>query len=315
MRCSRERGVSPAYPPRDRLLRLKGGQTKEWPMRKFIISALLIVCACSDTCVPGAMADCPCSDGTDGMQECQSGGTWGDCNCGGDSDSDADADSDTDADADADSDTDADTDGDNDADADTDADGDADTDTDTDPPDSLIDFFPECAHSYVDDCDYGEVKIPCTDLCWRRCPVYLDWIGDGCSSAASFSFDDIEAITQWCKSLNPDYRLPTPEEVVNLLPGCETSNFDGSSFHILCSEYFDSPLSYVVEWGEYSHLLSWIGELTWCDDQVSGTSLSCAWNLMIYRQPDVPAQFDFLFANGQPGSAVSSGMCVRNQLK
>lgn len=60
-------------------------------MRKIgsIVLAMLVVVsagACTGSkneCTPNAQQQCRCPDGTQGVQLCQSDGTWGPCQCSG----------------------------------------------------------------------------------------------------------------------------------------------------------------------------------------------------------------------------------------
>jgi hypothetical protein len=67
-----------------------------------------------------------------------------------------------------------------------------------------------------------EVRQPGTELYWRRCPVGQNWNGSRCSGRAR------KMTWHKAKSACPSgYRLPTRQEFVNLLGGCESDVLSG----------------------------------------------------------------------------------------
>jgi hypothetical protein len=142
---------------------------------------------------------------------------------GPDADSDSDSDSDTDEDTDVDTDTGVDTDTDSDSDTDTDTGsetevdgGDVDTDTDTG---SDTDTAIPCVEGSLD---------TSTGLCW---------------SPPTDSTSDIWAARDHCLAMAldgaADWRLPTRDEMVALLSGCDSSVLSGGSGW--CNSCADSP--------------------------------------------------------------------------
>ena len=154
-------------------------------------------------------------------------------------------------------------DGDADASADTDTDSDIDSDIDTDADsDSDSDTVPDT------DCDQSkEVQQPDTSLCWRRCPLGQTWdtssdscIGDlvyknwyDATGVDSTDCDPDISGADICEvSLGMGYRLPTREEFVALLEGCDSNVQDGwvgycnsCSDSSICSDMFgDDGYSY-----------------------------------------------------------------------
>ena len=146
-----------------------------------------------------------------------------------------DAGTDADTDADSDGDTDADTDGDGDADADADADIDADTDGDSD-TDTDADSDSDDDTGLDLDCAGGRY-LASADLCWQH-------------PKAAESYVWTDAI-EYCDNLDmggrTDWYLPSRQDFINLLGGCDSDVFSGNSGHckpcpnnLPCGAMFDS---------------------------------------------------------------------------
>jgi hypothetical protein len=174
--------------------------------------------------------------------------------------------------------------------------------------DELLSYFPWCESTYIDDCSTGEIKIPCTDICWRRCPVGMEWYNGGCHGYPYFgSYQDV---LNSCKQIDQRYRLPSLDEVAYLLDQCYTGTF-GYYTTNYCSPYQDSAMRFVMDPPWEMFFSSWVGDLEWCIDQYGYTTQSCAWFSRMYINTILPTEFDWLYANGYAASALSSGMCIR----
>ncbi len=72
--------------------------------------------------------------------------------------------------------------------------------------------------------DVDEVKQPNANLYWLLCPVENDWDGWECSTSHSMRTYDGEDAQSACPS---GYRLPTRNEMIALLGGCESDMLEG----------------------------------------------------------------------------------------
>lgn len=173
----------------------------------------------------------------------------------------------------------------------------------------LLDYFLQCEATYVNDCAEGEIKIPCTTICWRRCLVGMDWYDGGCHG-----YPDIlthSEIVNHCKQLDQRYRLPSLDEVAYLLNQCYTGTFNPNIANY-CSPFQTGAMRFVMDPPWQSFYSSWVGKLDWCEDQYGSATKSCAWFARFYVNIIMDTDFNWLYANGYAGSALAGGMCVRD---
>jgi len=175
---------------------------------------------------------------------------------------------------------------------------------------SFLEYFPNCQESYIDDCNWDEIKIPCTNLCWRRCPAGQEWDGAACTGYPEYLAH--ETIQDMCKEYNPDYRFPTLEEVTSLTTKCYPGTFDYTSVNY-CSPYQESALRFVIDPPWETAFDTWIGQLDWCIDKYGFEKKSCAWIGKFYIDIKLETEMNWLVGHGGYGSAMSGGMCVRNK--
>jgi hypothetical protein len=169
------------------------------------------------------------------------------------------------------------------------------------------DWFPEGA--VTRECDEGEIAIPNTSQCWRICPVGANWVNGKCEGYPSYSW--YEEIEKTCKSYRPDYRLAKLEEIAWVLTECYPNTFSKVSVNY-CSPYLKSVLRNILQLTNGYNFSTWVGELQECKDIYGFQGKNCAWiaNFNTLNK-DIPSTFNFLRTNKQVGSALSSGICVR----
>ena len=175
-----------------------------------------------------------------------------------------------------------------------------------DTSDSLLDYFPECEATYVANCEEDEIKIPCTNLCWRRCPVGMFWQDGHCTGVRLTHFHTV--VEDACKQEDQRYRFPTLDEVAYLLSKCYTDTFNYQSTNY-CSSYQQSAMRYVMDLPKYVFIDSWVGELDWCEDAYGSITQSCAWYSRLHVTVIADTEFDWFYAD----RVASGGMCVREQ--
>lgn len=249
-----------------------------------------------EDCHPGETTYCECADGAEPLLTCSAEGDWPWCPCDG-QDGPQGGNGGPGSDGQG-------------------GDGDADADSDTDAGgngqvyDELLDYFPECAATYVNDCFDYEVKIPCTNLCWRICPPGANWDGETCHGVGNWG--SLEQGLARCRQLDFRYRLPTLDEMARLLNNCYPILFSyGASNY--CGAYQDSALRFVMNFGQTTTYFAWLGDLDWCTDLWDQTTQACAWSVRIHNGYWAGTQFDWFYATSDPGSAASDAICVREQ--
>lgn len=160
----------------------------------------------------------------------------------------------------------------------------------------------------VDDCNWDEIKVPCTDICWRICPVGQQWDGTVCIGySESLAY---VTILDRCKALHKDYRFPTLKEFANVTNNCQPDTFNYMQTNY-CSPYQTSALSHIIDPSWVHTFDVWLGEMEICTDNYNVEHEACAWIAKLYIKEVLDTEVNFLVAHGGYGSAMSSGMCVR----
>jgi hypothetical protein len=178
--------------------------------------------------------------------------------------------------------------------------------------DDLLDYYPECASTYRNDCHGDEVKIPCTNLCWRICPVDQYWDGADCQYRGGSYLGTPETALAVCQALDSSYRNPTLDEFTALLNYCPAVLDQRVTNR--CAPYVESAMRFVLKINERDLLADyWVSDPQWCPDAYGTTTKSCAWKARLYGGTLIPTPLDFLYAHGSYGSALAVGLCVREQ--
>jgi len=157
-------------------------------------------------------------------------------------------------------------------------------------------------------CDTGEIAIPNTNTCLRICPVGMDWVNDECQGHPWFH--SYEKILEKCESYRPDYRLMNMDEVVELLDTCYPMTFSKETMNY-CSSYLSSPIRNALQLPNDMLFNTWIGEPVVCNDAYGATGAYCSWEAMFYLKSDLSTEFNLLRSSNSAGSAMASGLCVR----
>jgi len=181
----------------------------------------------------------------------------------------------------------------------------------------LMSRYPECKETYVNRCAFDEVQQPCSNLCWRICPIheYFDEAAQTCRTIPGVMgvyWTTNEKATSGCRAFHKDYRLPTMEEFTELLGGCTLAD-RGRFMNITCDPYLDSAAYYVIDSG------AWMVDFpvdppARCTNRMGATNYGCAWIGRLYAGTNVArGAFNLLYYHGGPASTVTSAYCVREQ--
>jgi hypothetical protein len=127
-----------------------------------------------------------------------------------------------------------------------------------------------------------EVRQPGSNLYWLRCSVGQSWNGSGCGGEAKgMNWNDAKRA---CPS---GYRLPTRQEFVDLLGGCDSNVQSGGGGHCNkcaesnnCSSMFPSDTRWYWSSSPYEDFLAWIahfydGFVFWNYVDSSGHNVRC----------------------------------------
>jgi hypothetical protein len=177
--------------------------------------------------------------------------------------------------------------------------------------DKLANYYHDTNPEY---CGQDEIHQPNTNLCWRVCPADMYWDGDECQWNDPYwgpLTGSLELVTEDCKKLNPEYRLPTLTELANIA-GCDLSVFNPYVTNYCEDFIFTIGNSIVYIRGLYSTDV-WVGELELCGNSPDSLSYSCGWVFRLYGQETQNTEVDFLFATMSPGSAGARALCVREE--
>ena len=158
-------------------------------------------------------------------------------------------------------------------------------------------------------CKDEEVSIPGSTICWRVCPVGMNWLKDTCIGWPYY--ESFEFIESTCKSYDSRYRIADIDAVVRLLDQCFPIQFSASSTNY-CSPYLEGILRYVMKIPDMPYFDSWIGPVVECTDFYGGSGPNCAWFARFHTRTKLATEFD-LFKTGGYQSALASGMCIRGE--
>jgi len=157
-------------------------------------------------------------------------------------------------------------------------------------------------------CQDGEVGIPGTTLCWRICPVGMDWDGEHCTGYPYLQ--TYQHVENRCREYNPNYRFPSLDETVRLLDLCFPINFSIQNTNY-CSPYLTGAIRFVMQVPNEMYFTTWVGRLVDCDDGYGQIGPYCSWFARFHPTIQLDTEFNLLRASPQFGSAMASGMCVR----
>lgn len=171
---------------------------------------------------------------------------------------------------------------------------------------SLNEVFPTSPQS---NCNNDEVGIPGTTICWRICPAGMDMVNDTCIGYPMYQ--TYQHIADKCKGYHQNYRLPTMKEINYLIDECYPQTFSVQTTNF-CSPYLTSPIRYTMQLPNVATFSTWVDEMVECDDAYGQIDNNCAWDATFYLITQLNTEFNLFRASAQYGSAMSSGICIRN---
>jgi hypothetical protein len=159
-----------------------------------------------------------------------------------------------------------------------------------------ITFWFDGCNENTNSCRDGEMQIPCTNKCWRICPVGMTWTGSSCAGHPYISLYN-QADSQ-CKLLHHKYRFPKLEEVAELLRFCYTDTFNYKTVNY-CSQFQDSVMRFIIAPPYQTHFTAWLHT----------TDPQAAWISRFYITVPLDTEFDWM----ETGHTAAGGICIRSK--
>ena len=171
---------------------------------------------------------------------------------------------------------------------------------------AINDLYDELPQSI---CNEDEIAIPGKRTCIRICPVGMTMVDGQCTGYPIYQTYNV--ILNECRKYNADYRIISMDEMSHLLSECYTNTFSVYE-HNFCSPYLVSPIRYAMQLPNVSTFSTWIDQMIICDDAYGQIEKNCAWDAKFYLTTRIDTELNLFRASAQYGSAMSSGICVRN---